>query len=41
MFNSVMPKVGLGLWKIAKQGCAQTVYDAIAALLPIANYIFQ
>ncbi|MAG77103.1 MAG: 4-dihydromethyl-trisporate dehydrogenase [Colwelliaceae bacterium] len=26
-----MPQVGLGLWKIAKEDCAQTVYDAIAA----------
>ncbi|MFD2167580.1 aldo/keto reductase [Thalassotalea euphylliae] len=26
-----MPKVGLGLWKIAKEDCAQTVYDAIVA----------
>ena len=26
-----MPQVGLGLWKIAKEDCAQTVYDAIKA----------
>ncbi|WP_432454428.1 aldo/keto reductase [Agarivorans sp. QJM3NY_29] len=31
MFTSTMPKVGLGLWKIANKDCAQTVYDAIAA----------
>ena len=31
MSISAMPKVGLGLWKIAKrEDCAQTVYDAIA-----------
>lgn len=31
MSISAMPKVGLGLWKIANEDCAQTVYDAIAA----------
>lgn len=25
-----MPKVGLGLWKVAKEDCAQTIYDAIS-----------
>ncbi len=29
MANKVMPKVGLGLWKIAQSDCAQAVYDAI------------
>ncbi|MCC5452907.1 aldo/keto reductase [Rheinheimera sp. UJ51] len=31
MSISNMPLVGLGLWKIAKEDCAKTVYDAIAA----------
>ena len=31
MATTTMPQVGLGLWKIAKEDCAQTVYDAIAA----------
>ncbi|MDX1729112.1 MAG: aldo/keto reductase [Pseudoalteromonas tetraodonis] len=31
MSIAAMPKVGLGLWKIANEDCAQTVYDAIAA----------
>lgn len=30
MSISNMPLVGLGLWKIAKEDCAKTVYDAIA-----------
>lgn len=31
MSISEIPQVGLGLWKIANEDCAQTVYDAIAA----------
>lgn len=29
MTNKAMPKVGMGLWKIAQEDCAQAVYDAI------------
>ncbi len=29
MSLTTMPKIGLGLWKIAKQDCAETVYNAI------------
>ena len=28
--KAAMPKVGLGLWKIAQEDCAQAVYDAIS-----------
>ncbi|WP_245929212.1 aldo/keto reductase [Agarilytica rhodophyticola] len=28
--STEIPKVGLGLWKIAKENCAQAVYDAIS-----------
>lgn len=30
MSQNTMPKVGLGLWKIAPEDCAQAVYDAIS-----------